>query len=81
MIRRWGTSPDIHPGPRLDQRRTVCRRARGNHLESVLPQLLDQRRQFSPTTPGENTGPADGPYIGYLKALRDWDRRLPRLWT
>jgi hypothetical protein len=47
----------------------------------VLAQLLDQRRQFSPTTPGENTGPADGPYIGYLKALRDWDRRLPRLWT
>jgi arginine decarboxylase len=26
--------------------------------------------------PGENTGPADGPYIGYLKALRDWDRRF-----
>jgi arginine/lysine/ornithine decarboxylase len=43
----------------------------------VLPQLLDQRRQFSPTMPGENTGPADGPYIGYLKALRDWDRRFP----
>jgi arginine/lysine/ornithine decarboxylase len=27
--------------------------------------------------PGENTGPADGPHIGYLKALRDWDRRFP----
>jgi arginine decarboxylase len=27
--------------------------------------------------PGENLGPADGPYIGYLKALRDWDRRFP----
>ena len=27
--------------------------------------------------PGENIGPADGPYIGYLKALRDWDRRFP----
>ncbi len=26
--------------------------------------------------PGESTGPADGPYIGYLKALRDWDRRF-----
>jgi len=26
--------------------------------------------------PGENTGPADGPYIGNLKALRDWDRRF-----
>jgi arginine decarboxylase len=26
--------------------------------------------------PGENTGPADRPYIGYLKALRDWDRRF-----
>jgi arginine/lysine/ornithine decarboxylase len=27
--------------------------------------------------PGENTGPADGPYIGYLRALREWDRRFP----
>ena len=27
--------------------------------------------------PGENTGAADGPHIGYLKALRDWDRRFP----
>jgi arginine decarboxylase len=26
--------------------------------------------------PGENLGAADGPYIGYLKALRDWDRRF-----
>jgi arginine decarboxylase len=26
--------------------------------------------------PGENTGPADGPYLGYLKALRDWDGRF-----
>ena len=27
--------------------------------------------------PGESAGPADGPYIGYLRALRDWDRRFP----
>ncbi len=27
--------------------------------------------------PGENAGAADGPHIGYLKALRDWDRRFP----
>ncbi|HZF15848.1 MAG TPA: Orn/Lys/Arg decarboxylase N-terminal domain-containing protein [Steroidobacteraceae bacterium] len=27
--------------------------------------------------PGENFGAADGPYIGYLRALRDWDRRFP----
>jgi arginine/lysine/ornithine decarboxylase len=27
--------------------------------------------------PGEDTGGADGPHIGYLKALRDWDRRFP----
>ena len=29
--------------------------------------------------PGESAGPANGPYIGYLKALRDWDRTLSRL--
>ena len=27
--------------------------------------------------PGENAGPADGPYIGYLRALQNWDRRFP----
>jgi len=27
--------------------------------------------------PGENTGAGNGPYVGYLKALRDWDRRFP----
>jgi arginine/lysine/ornithine decarboxylase len=27
--------------------------------------------------PGEATGPADGPYLGYLRALWAWDRRFP----
>ena len=27
--------------------------------------------------PGEVTGPADGPYLGYLKALASWDSRFP----
>ena len=27
--------------------------------------------------PGEATGPADGPYLGYLKALASWDARFP----
>lgn len=27
--------------------------------------------------PGENAGPADGPYLSYLRALRDWDARFP----
>jgi arginine/lysine/ornithine decarboxylase len=26
--------------------------------------------------PGEDLGPADGAYLGYLKALRDWDRHF-----
>jgi arginine decarboxylase len=26
--------------------------------------------------PGENFGAADGPFLGYLKALRDWDRQF-----
>lgn len=29
--------------------------------------------------PGEDTGPDDGPYLGYLKALSNWDRRFPGL--
>lgn len=27
--------------------------------------------------PGESTGAADGPYLGYLKALASWDARFP----
>ena len=27
--------------------------------------------------PGENTGPDDGPFVGYLRALQAWDRRFP----
>ena len=27
--------------------------------------------------PGENTGPDNGPYIGYLRALSEWDARFP----
>ncbi|HET6552759.1 MAG TPA: Orn/Lys/Arg decarboxylase N-terminal domain-containing protein [Dyella sp.] len=27
--------------------------------------------------PGEAAGPADGPYIGYLKALQSWDHAFP----
>ena len=27
--------------------------------------------------PGESTGASDGPYLGYLRALSDWDKRFP----
>jgi arginine decarboxylase len=27
--------------------------------------------------PGENAGPKNGPYLGYLRALQAWDRRFP----
>ena len=27
--------------------------------------------------PGESTGPDDGPYLSYLRALSDWDKRFP----
>ena len=27
--------------------------------------------------PGENAGPADGPLLGYLKALEAYDSRFP----
>jgi arginine decarboxylase len=27
--------------------------------------------------PGENAGPENGPWIGYLRALHDWDQRFP----
>jgi arginine decarboxylase len=27
--------------------------------------------------PGESAGPSDGPYLGYLRALQQWDARFP----
>jgi arginine/lysine/ornithine decarboxylase len=27
--------------------------------------------------PGESTGADDGPYLGYLRALSEWDSRFP----
>ena len=27
--------------------------------------------------PGEETGADDGPYLGYLRALWEWDKRFP----
>ena len=27
--------------------------------------------------PGESTGPDDGPYLSYLRALQGWDARFP----
>ena len=27
--------------------------------------------------PGETAGPADGPHIGYLKSLQNWDHTFP----
>ncbi|MGH7586235.1 MAG: Orn/Lys/Arg decarboxylase N-terminal domain-containing protein [Gemmatimonadales bacterium] len=27
--------------------------------------------------PGESTGPQDGPYLGYLRALAEWDAKFP----
>jgi arginine decarboxylase len=27
--------------------------------------------------PGEATGPDDGPYLGYLRALQNWDKKFP----
>jgi arginine decarboxylase len=27
--------------------------------------------------PGENAGPENGPWIGYLRALQDWDQHFP----
>ncbi len=27
--------------------------------------------------PGESTGPDDGPYLSYLRALQEWDARFP----
>ncbi len=27
--------------------------------------------------PGENAGPENGPWIGYLRALQDWDHKFP----
>ena len=27
--------------------------------------------------PGENLGPIDGPWLGYIEALQEWGKRFP----
>ena len=53
--------------------------SRGRHvacLERVLS-LSDGEYRWQTVGPGESAGAADGPYIGYLKALQSWDRTFP----
>lgn len=58
-----------------------------NHIERVTLDALAQRTVATGVVPyppgipllmpGENAGPADGPVLGYLKALEAFDRRFP----
>ena len=58
-----------------------------NEVESVAVNKMDGRIvavgivPYPPgipmLMPGENAGPDDGPYLGYLRALQAWDRLFP----
>ncbi|MET0892617.1 MAG: Orn/Lys/Arg decarboxylase N-terminal domain-containing protein [Pseudoxanthomonas sp.] len=59
---------------------------RGNLERVALPELANRVALTSIVPyppgipmlmPGENMGAANGPYIGYLKALQGWDRAFP----
>jgi len=78
----FSSLPTPHMTPADAYRRLVR-----NEVERVRLDELEQRVVATSVVPyppgipmmmpGESAGAADGPYIGYLRALRDWDQRFP----
>jgi arginine/lysine/ornithine decarboxylase/CheY-like chemotaxis protein len=82
LSKAFSTIPDAHMSPADAYQELV----RGRIERVPLPALANRTIATSVVPyppgiplmmPGETAGPADGPYIGYLKALQNWDLAFP----
>lgn len=82
LSKAFSTIPDAHMSPADAYQELV----RGRIERVPLPALANHTIATSVVPyppgiplmmPGETAGPADGPWIGYLKALQNWDLAFP----
>jgi len=78
----FGTLPDVVMTPREAYRHLVRGEVEHVALADIggrvaATGIVPYPPGIPMVMPGERIGAADGPYVGYLRALRDWDLRFP----
>ena len=82
MSQAFSTLPTPHMTPAAAYRELVLDNIEHVALDDMAGRVLATSVVPYPPgipmlMPGESAGPADGPYLSYLRALRDWDARFP----
>ncbi len=78
----FGTLPEVVSTPREAYRHLVRGEVEHVALDGIggrvaATGIVPYPPGIPMVMPGERVGPANGPYVSYLRALRDWDRRFP----
>ena len=82
LSKAFSTLPTPHMTPAAAYRELVLDNVESVDLDDAAERVLATSVVPYPPgipmlMPGESTGPAKGPYLSYLRALRDWDARFP----
>ncbi len=82
LAKAFSTLPEPRMTPAAAYRELVLDRIEHVELDQLADRVLATSVVPYPPgipmlMPGECAGPASGPYLSYLRALRDWDARFP----
>ena len=82
LAKAFSTLPEAHMTPADAYRELVLDNIEHVPLEKLADRVLATSVVPYPPgipmlMPGESTGPDDGPYLSYLRALQGWDARFP----
>jgi arginine/lysine/ornithine decarboxylase len=82
LAKAFSTLPVAHMSPADAYRELVLDNIEHVPLENLADRVLATSVVPYPPgipmlMPGENTGPDNGPYLSYLRALQEWDARFP----